>query len=86
MSAIGHLDAVGAVAALIVQLTDWPADAVGADFEFLHTGVLDSLGIVQLIGAVEDELGVALGPDDLRDARFSTVGGLAAIVSERRAR
>ena len=85
MSMLEQTGAIEAgIASIIVQITGWPADDIGSDFEFFHNGVLDSLGVVELVSAVEDELGVALREEDLLDERFSTVGGLAMIVAERR--
>jgi acyl carrier protein len=52
---------------------------------FLGTGLIDSLGIVQLVSFVESEYGLKVPDTDLVPANFDSVDNLAAYV-ERRAR
>jgi acyl carrier protein len=41
---------------------------------------LDSMAIVELIGAIEDHFGITIDEDDLTGEAFETVGSLAALV------
>jgi acyl carrier protein len=50
----------------------------------LFAAGLDSMGIMQLLLAIEDRFGVALDPADLSRANFSSVGKIAALVAARR--
>lgn len=52
---------------------------------FLGTGLIDSLGIVQLVSLVESEYGLRVPDTDLVPENFDSVDKLAAYV-ERRAR
>lgn len=59
-------------------------DRPGADL--FSDGLLDSLGVVALIVGLESRFGLHFTEDDLQDPRFSTVAGLAALVTEARRR
>ena len=54
------------------------------DFPFLSTGVISSLGLVELVMHVEGTYGVRLGPDDLQGPAFQTVRGIAQLLREKR--
>jgi acyl carrier protein len=60
-------------------------DDLGDDDSFLETGAVDSLGIVQLMGFVEAELGVPVTEEDLVPANFDSVAKLDAFVQRKRA-
>lgn len=47
---------------------------------YLDVGIIDSLGIVMMIGEIEDKLGVTFSSEDMQSYEFQTVGGLIGIV------
>lgn len=51
--------------------------------DYLYAGLLDSLGLIELVGEIEGDLGLELTQDDFEDPRFKTVGGLIAILEEK---
>ena len=51
----------------------------------LFAAGLDSMGIMQLLLAIEDRFEVAIDPADLSRETFSTAEKIAALVAERRA-
>lgn len=51
----------------------------------LFAAGLDSMGIMQLLLAIEDRFGVAIDPVDLSRENFSTVGKIATLVAEKQA-
>ena len=59
-------------------------DDVGDDQSFLETGIIDSLGIVQIVAFVESELGVRVPDTDLVPANFDSIARIAAYVDRRR--
>lgn len=62
-------------------------DAVSLlDANYFELEILDSLGLVVMIGDIEATYELALEPSDLQDPRFCSVRGLAQIVDEARAR
>lgn len=70
------------------ELIDW-MNAEGLlelDWDFpeegdLFAAGLDSMAVMQLVTAVEDEYGVELGPDDLTPANLATPKTLAALIA-----
>jgi len=58
-----------------VALADDPIDA---DTDLLLTGLVDSLGVVMIVGWMEAELGVAIDPADVVLDNFQTVGQMVA--------
>jgi acyl carrier protein len=59
-------------------------DEFGDDESFLGSGLLDSLGIVQLVSFVESRFGVSVPDVDLVPENFDSVSKLAAYVDRRR--
>mgnify|MGYP001578622098 CR=1 FL=1 len=52
--------------------------------DYFEAGLVDSFGVVELIGEVEKRFGITLEQPQLRDRRFSTIGGMADIIEESR--
>lgn len=52
---------------------------------YLETGWLDSLGIIELLTDVENQFGFRFNEDLLSDPRFQTVDGLGELISEQSA-
>ena len=51
----------------------------------LFAAGLDSMGIMQLLLAIEDHFGIAIDPADLSRGNFSTAEKIAALVAEKQA-
>lgn len=51
----------------------------------LFAAGLDSMGIMQLLLAIEDRFGVAIDPADLSRGNFSTAEKIAALIAEKQA-
>lgn len=62
-----------------------------ADGQVLQTdsplwgGVLDSVGLMQLITHIEEQFGIEIGDDELTSAHFGTVSEIAALVDRKTA-
>lgn len=54
-----------------------PADELPDDFDLLKNGVIDSFGFLELIAAVEDELGVEVDLAGLDAEHLTLVGPLS---------
>jgi acyl carrier protein len=64
-----------------------PAELAGdlnADTPLLSAGLLDSLGIVELMTFVSDELGFEISDDDFTPENFETVGSLVRLIAAKR--
>ncbi|MBU0516566.1 MAG: acyl carrier protein [Proteobacteria bacterium] len=51
---------------------------------FLDVGLLDSLGLVELITEIEDRFSITLTDDHTESEQFQTVGGLVDLIEELR--
>jgi acyl carrier protein len=49
----------------------------------LWGGVLDSVGLMQLITFIEETYGIEIADDELTSAHFSTVSNIAALVDHK---
>jgi acyl carrier protein len=64
-----------------------PGRAIGAievDDDLLARGIIDSLGVMQLVEFVEGRYGVSVGPDDLLPGNFRDLRSLEAFIERRR--
>lgn len=70
------------------ELIDWlnAEGLLDLDWDFpedgdLFAAGLDSMAVMQLVAAVEDEYGVELGPDELTRENLATPTTLAALIT-----
>ena len=56
---------------------------LGDDDRLLEKGVIDSMSIVEMISFIEQEFGVNAAEEDISDANFGSLAGIARFVSER---
>ena len=56
-------------------------DPIESDTDLLLTGLVDSLGVVMIVGWMEAELGVAIDPADVVLDNFQTVGQMVAFAA-----
>ncbi len=57
--------------------------ALGDEDSLLDAQVIDSLGILELVGYVEDMFAIQVTDDDLTPENFESIGALARFVSRR---
>jgi acyl carrier protein len=57
--------------------------ALGDDDHLLANGILDSLGVLDLVGYLEQEFGIAVSDDDLLPEHFETLRRLTAFVEDK---
>ena len=60
-----------------------PGLALADTDSLLATGVIDSMGVIELITFVSDELGVAIADEDITEQIIGTIDALAAYVAAR---
>jgi acyl carrier protein len=56
---------------------------VGVDDRLLGEGIIDSLGVLDIVGYLESEFQIAVVDDDLIPENFETIGRLAAFVERK---
>jgi acyl carrier protein len=59
-------------------------DEVGDDDSFLANGIIDSLGVMQLVNFVESEYGLGVADTDLVPENFDSIARVAAYVERMR--
>jgi acyl carrier protein len=59
--------------------------ALGDDDHLLANGILDSLGVLDLVGYLEQEFGIAVSDDDLLPEHFETLRRLTSFVEDKQA-
>ena len=60
-----------------------PEERPGGDESLLQTGLIDSLGMMDLIAFLESTFGVTLDDDDLVPTNFETVTAIASLVRDK---
>lgn len=61
-----------------------PPEQLTATTQLLENEVIDSMGIIQIVGFIEDEYGIVLDDDDLSVDNFATVAAISALIEEKR--
>jgi len=56
------------------------------DDRLLEKGVVDSMGIAELIAFIEDEFGVHAAETEISEANFGSLGAIGAFVESKRSR
>jgi acyl carrier protein len=57
--------------------------SLGPDDDLLGSGLVDSLGVMRLIGFIEQELGIKVPPGDVTIEHFMTVGHVCTYLESR---
>jgi acyl carrier protein len=52
--------------------------------DLLQRGIVDSLGVAQLMSFIEERYGIAVGEDDLVPANFKTVRSIEGFINGKR--
>ena len=78
-------EARGKIRAYVVEnfLYTRPDFPFGDEESLLRKGIVDSLGVMEVIGFVEDTWGVSVAQGDITEANFGTVAGIARYVAGR---
>ncbi len=62
-----------------------PTEEITTETDLLLTGLVDSLGVVQIVAWMEDRLGIEIEPVDVVLENFQTVDRMLAFVTRSRA-
>ena len=55
-------------------------ERVSEDTPLIEKGIVDSMGLMQIMGFVEERTGVRIPDDDVRPANFATVASISELV------
>lgn len=62
-----------------------PDFVLGDDDRLLERGVVDSMGIVEMLTFIEDEFGVKAADDEISEANLGTLRAIASFVASKQA-
>jgi len=69
---------------IVGPLSGGTAGAVDPDEDLIERGLIDSLGIIELLSFIDDKFGVSLPPDEVVPENFRSVRALAALIEAKR--
>lgn len=80
------MDVKETVLAFLASKNEIPGDTAAEqlDCDYLAAGVLDSMGIVEMVTDFEDTFLIRFTPEDMQSGEFRTVGGLIGLIEQRR--
>lgn len=55
------------------------------DSEFLKMGIIDSMGVLELVGFIEEEFGISIDDEELVPENLDSVNRIVAYVAKKRA-
>ena len=65
------------------ELVNEPIDHIEPEEDLLGTGLVDSLGMMRLIGFIEKEFGIPIGPEDMTVEHFGTLQNIDAYLKSK---
>lgn len=60
------------------------ATALGPDTSLIEGGYVDSTGMLEVVGFLEEQFSIQVGEDELVPANFETIGRIAAYLDRKR--
>ena len=54
------------------------------NFNYVESGYIDSMGIIQFIAELEDEFSIEFTDEELISPEFKTIGGIVRLIEEKR--
>jgi acyl carrier protein len=83
---VNHVSTEDRVTDLIADNLRWGGtrSELAPDFPLIENHVIDSLGMLTLVSALEDEFGIDVEDEDLVPDNFGTIGQIAAFVDGKR--
>ena len=64
-------------------LGDGSDQRVAADDDLLTSGLVDSLGVMRLVGFIESDLGVSVPPQDVTIENFGSINAIVSYLQSR---
>jgi acyl carrier protein len=67
---------------LLAEIVDGPAE-IETGTPLLDGELVDSMGVLKLVGFLEDEFGVMIGAEDLSSSNFATLDSISAFIKSK---
>jgi acyl carrier protein len=81
---IGEEGAAKFRAFVLQRYLPWRKRPLSNDEPLISSGIVDSMGLVDLTTFIEEEFGVFIGPDEFGDGRADTLAQVLALIARRR--
>jgi acyl carrier protein len=80
------MNATQRVRTFIVEELRWsgPPEQLSADYPLLDNGVIDSLGLMQIVELLEDDCGVEIADGDIVPENFASLAAIENLVESKR--
>jgi acyl carrier protein len=62
-----------------------PDFVLGDDDRLLERGVVDSMGVAEMVTFIEDEFGIKTSDDDITEANLGSLAAISRFVTQKRA-
>ena len=66
------------------ELANEPVDHIEPEEDLVGSGLVDSLGMMRLIGFIEKEFEIKIGPEDMTVENFGTLQNIEAYIKNSR--
>lgn len=73
-------DVAQQVTELVRDIANDPGVALAGDAPLIEGGVIDSLGIIQLVKVIEEHFGIEIDVEDVVEDNFATVDAITELV------
>lgn len=80
-----HSEIVAAIRRYVTEnfLYTRPDARLGDDDRLLESGVIDSMGVMELVGFLQDQFAIAVDERDITEEHFGSIGAIAGYVVRR---
>lgn len=66
------------------EFSDGPAPAsIGPEDDLIKQGIVDSMGVLQIVGFIEETYGASVVDDDIKVENFRSVTSIADLIAEK---
>ena len=65
-------------------IPDAVPEELTADLNLLETGIVDSLGVLKIVAAIENELNISIEPELLDAENFSSIAAITRLIDGKR--
>ncbi len=78
------MDRIGLIREFIAEelVLDELEDEIGHDEDLLTSGMIDSLGVMRLVGFIQDEFEISVPPEDVTIENFLTLATISNYIAK----
>ncbi len=66
---------------ILSELNSLGKESLSADEDLLDSGMVDSIGLVQLVGFIEEKYSITVSPEDLLPDNFANINAITNFIS-----